>query len=101
MSRTRELCDFASSSMPMTTPYQAISASRRHAYHLIRIADGNEWKTMFRTRYGSFEWLVMPEGLTNTPAGFQRFMNDIFADMIDISVVMYLDNILVYSDNPE
>ena len=43
----------------------------------------------------------MPEGLTNTPAGFQRFMNDIFTDMIDVSVVVYLDNILVYSDNPE
>ena len=43
----------------------------------------------------------MPEGLTNAPAGFQRFMNDIFADMIDISVVVYLDDILVYSDDPE
>ena len=43
----------------------------------------------------------MPKGLTNAPAGFQRFMNDIFADMIDISVVVYLDDILVYSDNPE
>ena len=43
----------------------------------------------------------MPKGLTNAPAGFQRFMNDIFADMIDVSVVMYLDDILVYSDDPE
>ena len=43
----------------------------------------------------------MPEGLTNAPTGFQRFMNDIFADMIDVSVVMYLDDILVYSDDPE
>ena len=43
-----------------------------------------------------FEWLVMPEGLTNALAGFQRFMNDIFTDMIDISVVIYLDDILVY-----
>ena len=41
----------------------------------------------------------MPEGLTNTPAAFQRFMNDIFADMIDINVIVYLDDILVYSDN--
>jgi len=73
----------------------------RHAYHLVRIATGDEWKTTFRTCYGSFEWLVMPEGLTNAPAGFQRFMNDIFADMIDISVVIYLDDILIYSDNPE
>ena len=56
---------------------------------------------MFQTRYGSFKWLVMPEGLTNALASFQRFMNDIFADMIDISVVMYLDDILVYSNDPE
>src|SRR6266481_9582544 len=42
----------------------------------------------------------MPEGLTNAPACFQRFMNNIFADMIDVSLVVYLDNILVYSDNP-
>ena len=49
---------------------------------------------MFQTQYGSFEWLVMPEGLTNAPAGFQRFMNDIFADMIDVSVVVYLDDII-------
>src|SRR6266481_4648374 len=42
----------------------------------------------------------MPEGLTNAPAGFQRFMNDVFANMIDVSVVVYLDDILIYSDNP-
>src|SRR5882724_11978678 len=41
----------------------------------------------------------MPEGLTNAPAAFQRFMNDIFADMIDIIVIIYLDDILTYSDN--
>ena len=43
----------------------------------------------------------MPEGLMNAPAGFQRFMNDIFTDIIDVSVVVYLDNILVYSDDPK
>jgi len=73
----------------------------RHAYHLMCITAGDEWKTMFRTRYGSFEWLVMPKGLTNALARFQRFMNDIFTDMIEVSVVVYLDDILVYSDNPE
>jgi len=41
----------------------------------------------------------MPEGLTNAPAAFQRFMNDIFADMIDVIVIIYLDDILIYSDN--
>src|SRR5882724_1566834 len=71
----------------------------RHAYHLIRVAPRDEWKTAFRTHYSSFERLVMPEGLTNAPAAFQRFMNDIFADMIDVIVIIYLDDILIYSDN--
>jgi hypothetical protein len=73
----------------------------RHAYHLVRIAEGDEWKTSFRTRYGSFEWLVMPFGLTNAPAAFQRFMNDIFQDLLDVSVIVYLDDILIYSENLE
>src|SRR6201996_6108097 len=72
----------------------------RHAYHLVRITEGDEWKTAFRTRYGSFEWNVMPFGLTNAPAAFQRFMNDLFADLLDVYVVVYLDDILIYSENP-
>ena len=70
-----------------------------HVYHLVRIADGDEWKTSFHTHYGSFEWLVMPFGLTNAPAVFQRFVNSIFADMLDVCVMVYLDNILIYSSN--
>ena len=42
----------------------------------------------------------MPFRLTNAPAAFQRFMNDIFSDLLDVSVTIYLDNILIYSDNP-
>jgi len=72
----------------------------RHAYHLVRITEGDEWKTAFRTRYGSFEWLVMPFGLTNAPAAFQRFMNDIFSDLLDVYVIIYLDDILIFSDDP-
>src|SRR5712675_1500875 len=71
----------------------------RHAYHLVRIADCDEWKTAFRTRYGSFEWLVMPFGLTNAPVAFQHFMNDIFKDLLDVCITVYLDDILIYSDN--
>jgi len=73
----------------------------RHAYHLVRIALGDEWKTAFRTRYGSYERLVMPFGLTNAPAAFQRFVNTIFADMLDVCVVVYLDDILIYSEDME
>jgi hypothetical protein len=71
----------------------------RHAYHLVRIAEGEEWKTAFRTCYGSFEWLVMPFGLSNAPAAFQCFMNDIFGDLLDVCVIVYLDDILIYSDD--
>ena len=72
-----------------------------HAYHLVQIALGNEWKTTFHTRYGSYKWLVMPFGLTNTPAAFQCFVNTIFADMLDVCVIVYLDDILIYSKDME
>ena len=71
----------------------------KHAYHLVRIAEGNEWKTTFQTRWGSYEWNVMPFGLTNAPAAWQQFINDILADMIDVNVIIYLDDILIYSDD--
>jgi hypothetical protein len=67
-------------------------------YNNIRIAKGEEWKTAFRTCYGSFEYLVMPFGLTNAPATFQHFMNDVFHDLLDVCVVVYLDDILLYCD---
>ncbi len=73
----------------------------RGAYNLVRIAEGEEWKTAFRCRYGHFEYLVMPFGLTNAPATFQHFMNDIFRDLLDQSVIVYLDDILIYSTNEE
>jgi len=73
----------------------------RHAYHLVRIAPGDEWKTTFHTRYGSYKWLVMPFGLTNAPAAFQHFVNTIFADMLDVCVIVYLDDILIYSEDVE
>ena len=72
----------------------------RVGYSNVRISEGDEWKTAFRSRYGSFEYLVMPFGLTNAPSAFQRFMNDIFADMLDVCVVVYLDDILIFSDDP-
>ena len=72
-----------------------------HAYHLVHIADGDEWKTAFHMRYGSYEWLVMPFRLTNMPSAFQRFVNTVFTDMLDVTVIVYLDDIIIYSDNLE
>uniref|UniRef100_A0A8C5MC00 Gypsy retrotransposon integrase-like protein 1 n=1 Tax=Leptobrachium leishanense TaxID=445787 RepID=A0A8C5MC00_9ANUR len=71
----------------------------RGAYNLLRIRKGDEWKTAFRTRYGHFEYLVMPYGLCNAPASFQYLVNDIFRDILDQYIIVYLDDILVYSDN--
>jgi hypothetical protein len=73
----------------------------RGAYNLVRIKEGDEWKTAFRTRYGHFEYNVMPFGLTNAPAIFQHLMNDVFREYLDRFVVCYLDDILIYSKNIE
>lgn len=67
------------------------------AYNLIRIAAGDEWKTAFRTRYGSFEYMVMPFGMCNAPATFQHFINNIFHDLLDRYANPYLDDILTYT----
>ncbi|MCU1415826.1 MAG: hypothetical protein JWN80_3166, partial [Microbacteriaceae bacterium] len=69
----------------------------RSAYNLIRVAEGHEWKTAFRTRYGLFEYLVVPFGLSNAPAVFQRYINECLHDLIDVYVIVYLDDILVFS----
>ncbi|KAJ1088498.1 hypothetical protein NDU88_001655 [Pleurodeles waltl] len=73
----------------------------RGAYHLLRIKEGDEWKTAFRTPFGHFEYKVMPFGLTNAPAIFQRFIDSVFSDLLNQTVVIYLDDILIYSRNPE
>ncbi|QRW21688.1 Retrotransposable element Tf2 protein [Rhizoctonia solani] len=70
-------------------------------YNNVRIKEGVEWKTAFHTKYGLFEYLVMPFGLTNTPAAFQHFMNDLFRDLINVTMVIYLDDILIFSEKPE
>lgn len=69
----------------------------RNAYHLIRIKEGDEWKTAFNTPLGHFEYLVMPFGLTNAPAVFQALINDVLRDMLNRFVFVYLDDILIFS----
>jgi hypothetical protein len=71
------------------------------AYNLLRIRLGDEWKTTFRAHYGHFEYTVMPFGLTNAPAVFQHLMNDIFREYMDEFVVVYLDDILIFSKDQE
>ena len=69
----------------------------RNAYHLVRIREGDEWKTAFNTPCGHYEYLVMPFGLTNAPAVFQALVNDVLRDMLNQFVFVYLDDILIFS----
>lgn len=72
----------------------------KDAYHRMRIREGDEWKTAFRTRYGHFEYMVMPFGLTNAPAIFQAYINKALAGLVDVTCVVYLDDILIFSEDP-
>ena len=70
----------------------------RDGYYRLRMAEGEEWKTAFRCRYGLFEYNVMPFGLCNAPGTFQHYMNDTFRDFLDKFLIIYLDDLLIYSD---
>ncbi|QRV80264.1 Retrotransposable element Tf2 protein [Ceratobasidium sp. AG-Ba] len=73
----------------------------RWGFNNIRIKEGDEWKTAFRTAYGIYEYLVMPFGLKNAPAVLQRMMNDIFRHLLGVTVVVYMDDILIFSEKEE
>ena len=63
--------------------------------------EGKEWKTAFQTRYGHYKYTVMPFGLKNAPATFQRLINDTLREYLDDFAITYLDDILIYSDDLE
>jgi len=73
----------------------------KDGFHLIRIRKRNEWKTAFRTRYGQYQYRVIPFGLVNAPATFQTMMNEILPEFLDQRVVVDIDDILIYSQTLE
>ena len=72
----------------------------RAAYNRIRIRAGDEWKTAFRSRYGHYEYRVMPFGVVNGPATFQGYINSVLREYLDRLCIAYLDDILIYSVDP-
>ncbi|KAL0153760.1 hypothetical protein M9458_050876 [Cirrhinus mrigala] len=90
----------------MTTAFEILQGATifskldlRNAYHLVRIREGDEWKTAFNTPTGHFEYRVMPFGLVNAPAVFQAFINDVLRDTLNKFVFVYFDDILIFSSS--
>jgi len=71
----------------------------KSAFNLLRIATGDEWKMAFQTNEGLYEYLVMPFGLTNMPAAFQSFIQWVLQEYLNITCVVYLDDILIFFQN--
>ena len=91
---TNELLDRLKAAKVFTT------LDMRWGYYNVRIRDGDEWKTSFQTRYGQFKFLVMQFRLRNAPAAFQQMVNELFHDLVDMYVVLYLNNIIIFLEDP-
>ena len=68
----------------------------RDAYYRIRIKEGEEWKTVFRTRWGLYKYQIMPFGLINTPASFQALINNTLQEYLDDFALIYFDDVLIF-----
>jgi len=73
----------------------------KNGYYLIRVAEGEEWKSAFKSRYGLYEYSVILFGLCNAPSTFQSMINDVFRDILDVEVISYMDDILIYTETVE
>ena len=69
------------------------------AHYQMRIKEGDEWKTAFQTKYSHFKYQVIPFRLSNAPASFQGYINKILVKKLDIFVIVYLDDILIYTED--
>jgi len=70
----------------------------KDAYHNTRFREGDEWKTILSTKLGTYKYIVMPFGLCNAPAAFQRWIKEILMEHIDMCCIVYLDDLLIYSN---